>query len=208
MMIKIVEIVGDENQSAEQVLLKTSFQGPVPLGLQVEVGELELAADEGLFKSRFLDTCGIREIQSSTGEQVPAVQSLKSDGDSRNAGVAEGCVVNKAPARDHTEPSQGQRLLPISCLVQAQPTTATCEVRRYRVIDRAVFILELITDCGLRPSALNIIALIVEAGAVDADQGRERRVDGAKGSVLRRNAAIQVLGLQVVFEAREVVRPI
>src|ERR1700733_2270216 len=208
MMIKIIEIVGDENESAEQVLLKTSFQGPVPLRLQVEVGELELAADEGLFKSRFFDTCGIREIQSSTGEQVTAAPSLKSDGYSRNAGVAKGRVVNEASASDHTEPPQGQRLLGISCLVQAQTMTATCEVGGYWVIDRAVFILELITDCGLRPSALNIVALIVDARAVDVDQGLKRRVDGAKGRILGRNAAIQVRRLQVVFEAREVVRPI
>ncbi len=104
---QIVEIVGDENESAEQVLLKTGFQSPVSLGFEVEIGKLELAADESLFESRLLDAGGVREIQSSAGENVPAAQSLKSQGHSGKADVAEGGVVGKASSGDHIQPSEG-----------------------------------------------------------------------------------------------------
>jgi len=70
---QVVEIVGDKDEAGKEVLLKTGFQRPIALRLQIEIGKLEGAADEGLFEARFLDAGGIRKVQSSAGEHMPAV---------------------------------------------------------------------------------------------------------------------------------------
>ncbi len=72
----------------------------------------------------------------------------------------------------------------------------------------AIFVLELVTDRGFSPSTLSVVALVVETCSVNVDEGLKRRVDGAKGRVLGRNAAIQVGRFQIVFEAGEVLRPL
>lgn len=85
---------------------------------------------------------------------------------------------------------------------------STGEIRGNGIADKAIFIFELVTDGGVRPTALDVVALIVEAGAVEIDYGLKRRVDGAEGSVLGRNAAVRIDRLQVVLEAGEAMRPV
>jgi len=58
------------------------------------------------------------------------------------------------------------------------------------------------------PSALYVVTLIVEARAIDVDQRLEWRVDFSKGSVLGRDAGVEIHRLQVVLEAGEVVSPV
>ncbi len=58
---------------------------------------------------------------------VPAAQGLKSQGHAGNAGVAKGCVVDKASTRDHAKPPEGQRLLRVGSFVQTQAVATKSE---------------------------------------------------------------------------------
>src|ERR1700731_1618366 len=123
-------------------------------------------------------------------------------------GVAEGGVVNEASSRNYGQPAERQRLLHVGRIIEAKAVAATGEISWDGIVDRAILILKLVSGCGVGPTALDIVTLIVETGAIDVDQSQKGRVDGSKRRVLGRDAAVSAAVLKVVFEAGEAVSPV
>src|SRR3984957_7169255 len=139
---------------------------------------------------------------------MSSAHGLKSQSYAWNAGVAEGGVVNEASSRNYGQPAERQRLLHVGRIIKTKAVVTTGEFSGDGIVDRAILILKLVSDSGVGPTALDIVTLIVEAGAIDVDQSQKGRVDGSKRRVLGRNAAVSAAVLKVVFEAGEAVSPV
>src|SRR4029078_12327521 len=91
-------------------------------------------------------------------------------------------VVDKAGPSHYGKPSEGQKLLSVNRMIQETAVT--------QIIGNAaagpVLILELISHRGPGPASFRVVALIVEAGAVDVGDGVEGSIDlVARGSHTR-----------------------
>ena len=101
--------------------------------------------------------------------------------------------------------SQAQKLLPVNRMIQAHAVTQ----RIGKGAGSAVLILELISHGGLRPAPFRVVALVVEAGAVDVSDGVEGSIDliaegvHAAGLVDR----LDIGAVQRVLEAGEAMLP-
>ena len=81
--------------------------------------------------------------------------------------------MHKAGPGHDGQPPQAQKLLSVNRMVQAHAVTQ----RIGKGAGGPVFILELISHRGLGPASFRVVALIVEAGAVDVSDGMERSID-------------------------------
>ena len=138
-------------------------------------------------------------------KNFPPRRAVKPKATLRHNPVSKTLVVDKAGPGHDGEPPQGQNLLPVNGMVQAHAVAQ----RIGKASGGPVLVLELISHRGLRPTSLGVVALIVEAGAVDVGDGVERSVDRvaervhAAGLIYR----LDIGAMQCVLEAGEAMLP-
>ena len=91
-------------------------------------------------------------------------------------------VVNETCARYYRQPAQSKLLLPVNIVVKP---LAVRQRREVQVANKAVFVFKAVTHRGVRPAALDVIALIFKAGAIDVVEPWAAKSSTRAGSPVR-----------------------
>ena len=136
---------------------------------------------------------------------MSAAKRGETQGDPGDATIPETPVVYEARPRHQRKSSQGQDLLCVNGMVQAQAVAQ----RIGQAAGGPVLIFELIAHGGVRPAFFGVVALVVEAGAIDIGDGVKRSINLVAESIhaIGLIDGLHVSAVQFVFEARETMLP-
>ena len=151
----------------EKPLLQSRLKRPYPLGFQSWVREVKRICGnsvERFFQSRLLESCGIREPEASPGKRLIPANRLQRQRNPGNPGVAEGAVVHKPSAHNHSQPAQNQLLLRVRVVVEPLIMVLRTILE---IPHKPVLVLDPVPKCCVRPAALRVVPLVLKSGTID-----------------------------------------